>query len=64
MSEKPKVTITDEFMDNTIQPIFRVRRDDLMVACIHYRAIPSDRVRISRTQALEIAQAIRKAVTR
>ena len=64
MSDKMKVTVTYEFMYNTTQPIFRVRRDDLMVACIHYRTHPGDRSRISRMQARLIASAIRKAVSR
>ena len=60
-----KVTIEDTFMDNTQEPIYRVRRDGMMVACIHYRTkFWGAKPRISRTQARDIARAIKKAVSK
>ena len=53
------MTIEDTFMDNTIQPIYRVRRDGLMVACIHYGGNG-----VSKSKALAIARAVKKAVSR
>lgn len=63
MKARPEVTIEDTFMDNTTMPIFRVRRSDLMVACIHYRPAKAkgtaEKSRITRLQARTIAEAIR-----
>ena len=53
------MTIEDTFLENSFQPIYRVRRDGLMVACIHYGTN-----NVSRTMALAIARMVKKAVSR
>ena len=60
-----KITIEDTFIENTQAPIYRVRRDGFMVACIHYRTrFGGGKALISRAQALRVAREIKKAVSR
>lgn len=59
-----KVTIEDTFLENTLQPVIRVRRDGWMIACFHYRATRYEWGRLSKSAALRFARTVAKSLRR